>query len=275
MAGVDEGMICILGAGGPVGAVLYPVLAEHYRLRLTDIRPAADVVAGTKRRSVWPEWQCAPVPPHEWRTCDVTDYEQVLAVMSGCDAAVNLAVNRTDPGLAFPINVAGAYNIMKAAARTGLRRIVHTAVECRTLGYEGDYRYEFDIPDDAPRRPGTELYPHSKHLGMEVVQAFAEQRGLDVISLFLSRLRPAAQFDGRDDDVVQSFSVSWRDLAQAYLCALRAPEMPHPNEKFFICADLPIGKYSPAKAERLLRWTPRDRFERFLTRPYRGPGWER
>jgi nucleoside-diphosphate-sugar epimerase len=271
MPGLESGKVCVFGAGGPVGAVAARLLAEHYTLRLTDI---ADVGQVLDRDSspAWPHWETAPRQPHEWSVCDVTDCGQVARAIEGCDAAVNLAVNRSVPELAFGINVGGAYNIMKAAADAGLSRVVHTGVDSRTLGYEGDYRYEYDIPDDAPRRPGTDLYCLSKHVGMEVVDAFARE-GLDVISLFLSRLRPADEYDGRDDDVVQAFSVSWRDLARAYLCALRAPEMPHPNEKFFVCADMPMGKRSPEKARRLLGWDPQDDFERFYTRPYEGSGW--
>ncbi|MFW6189242.1 MAG: NAD-dependent epimerase/dehydratase family protein [Planctomycetota bacterium] len=268
MPGISEGKVAIFGAGGPVGAVVAPVLREDYTLRLTDVVGIEEVLQ-REASPVWPQWREAPEPPHCWEPCDVTDYEQVARAVEGCDAAVNLTVNRNDPPKAFGINVVGAYNVVKAAAEAGLRRVVHTGVISRTLGYEGDYRYEFDIPDDAPLRAGTDLYPHTKYLGVNVVDAFAERTGLDVVTLFLSRLRPADRYDGRDDDVVQSFSVAWDDLARAYRCALAAPEMPHPNERFFICAPLPIGKYSSDKAERLLGWTPRHRFERFWRQPYR------
>ncbi|MFO7957762.1 MAG: NAD-dependent epimerase/dehydratase family protein [Candidatus Brocadiia bacterium] len=268
MPGMDAGKVVVFGAGGPVGAVIAPVLAEHYTLRLTDVADIDEVMA-RETSPIWPHWTEPPEPPHEWGLCDVTDYRRVCDAMEGCDAAINLAVNRSVPELAFRINVVGAYNIMKAAAETGLRRVVHTGVLQRTSGFEGDHRYEFGIPDDAPTRPGTELYGHTKHIGLHVVDAFAEREGVDVITLFLSRLRPADEYNGRDDDVVQSFSVAWEDLGPAYRCALRAPAMPHPNERFYICADLPMGKCSPEKAERLLGWKARHRFERFHTRPYR------
>ncbi len=265
MPAVEQGTVCVFGAGGPVGAVLAPILAPHYTLRLTDVAPV-DEVLQREGSPIWPKWHEPPEPPHEWRTVDVTDYDQVRHALEGCDATVSLAVNRSDPHKAFGINVVGAYNIMKAAVAAGVGRVVHTGVESRALEYEGDYRYEFDVPDDAPIRPGTMLYPHTKHVALQVVDAFAERAGLDVITLVLSRLRPADRYDGRDDDVLQSYSVAWDDLGPAYLCALRAPEMPHPNERICICADLPVGKYSPAKAERLLGWKPRHAFERFHTR---------
>ncbi len=265
MPPIEEGTVCVLGAGGPVGAVIAPVLGKHYTLRLTDIVGVSEAIE-RGGDPVWPAWKEAPEPPHEWRIVDVTDYEQVHDALDGCDAAVNLVVNRSEPALAFSLNVGGAFNIMKAAVARGLKRVVHTGVQGRTQGYEGDCRYEFGIPEDTPYRPGTGLYSHSKYMGYHVVNAFAEHRELDVLTLLLSRLRPAERYDGRDDDVVQCFSVSWPDLARAYLCALRAPQMPHPNEMFNICAPLPMDKFRCEKAEKLLGWQAQDHFERFYSR---------
>ena len=36
MPGIGKGTVCIFGAGGPMGAVTAPVLAEYYTLRLAD-----------------------------------------------------------------------------------------------------------------------------------------------------------------------------------------------------------------------------------------------
>jgi nucleoside-diphosphate-sugar epimerase len=266
MPGIDKGKVVVFGAGGPVGAVAMAELAPHYTLRLTDIADISDVLA-RPGSPIWPRWKQAPEPPHEWRTVDVTDYEQVLAAMDGCDAAINLTVNRSDVALAFRINCVGVFNIMKAAAEVGLRRVVNTGPWNRNMDYEGDYRYEFDLPDEVPYRPGTGLYGHTKHLGLKVADSFARTTGLDVITLWLSRLRPADALDGRDDDVFQSFSIAWDDLARVFPCSLRAPRMERPNEVLFICAHNPVGKYSPDKAERLLGWKPQHQFEQFYTRP--------
>jgi hypothetical protein len=40
--------------------------------------------------------------------------------------------------------------------------------------------------------------------------------------------------------------------------ALETPALPSPFEIFHILANLPHGKYSSAKAQRLLGWQPRD-----------------
>ena len=196
----------------------------------------------------------------------MTNYDQVSRALAGCDAVINLSVNRGEPELAFRINMVGTYNVMKAAAAQRPKRIIQTGPIARINGYEGDYRYEYGVTADAPLRPGTALYPHTKYRGKEIADAFAREAGLDVMTLLVSRLRPHDALDNRDDNVMISFSTAFEDLGPAFLCALRAPELPRPNEVFYICADLPFGKYDPEKAERLLGWKAKHGFERFYHR---------
>ena len=49
MAAVMEGRVAIVGAGGPVGAAAARALRDHYTLRLTDLRPLAEIIAENKR----------------------------------------------------------------------------------------------------------------------------------------------------------------------------------------------------------------------------------
>lgn len=264
MPGIDEGTVAVFGAGGPWGAAAYPELSERYTLRLADIA-GLDAVLDRENRETHPEWTAPPDEPDEWVRCDVTAYGEVLETMRGCDAAINLTVNRTDPAKAFPVNAVGVYNIMKAADELGLERVLTTGPFGRRCGYEGDVRDEFGVPAGAPFRPGTDLYYLTKHLGYEVAEAFAEA-GLDVITLLVSRLRPSDAYDGRDDDVMMGFSTAWGDLGTPLVRALEAPPMPHPNETFHICSELPMGRFSPGKAKRLLDWEPTAEFEEFYTR---------
>src|SRR5918997_1719577 len=127
MPAVEKGKVVIFGAGGPVGAAAARSLREHYTLRLTDIRPIAEIAAAGR-----PQSPGAPLPevlpaPHECRVVDVTDYAQVLDAARGMDALVNCTVVRPDPVLAFQVNLIGAYNVAKAAVEVGITRIVHTA----------------------------------------------------------------------------------------------------------------------------------------------------
>jgi len=271
MPGIGKGTVCIFGAGGPMGAVTAPVLGEYYTLRLVDAASSAEVLARPSSDGPpygWPRWNEPPELPHEWRQADIADYAQVEHAMEGCDAVINLSVHRERPELAFRVNAIGVYHIMKAAVKLRPQRIIHTGVIVVTgYGHDGDFRYDFRIPDDVPLRPGSNLYPLSKQLGLEFATVFAEHQGLDVLTFLFHRLRPHDRPDGRDDGVVIPYSTAWDDLGGAFLCGLRAPALPRPNEVFFICGRIPTGKFAPDKAERLLGWKPQHNFERFYQRP--------
>jgi len=266
MASVTSGIVCIFGAGGPVGAVAAEALAPHYTLRLVDAVPIHEILERPVVHKGFPSPQLLD-SPHKWERADITDYAQVRKVVAGCDAVINLTVNRNEEEAAFAVNVLGAYHVMQAALEFRLKRVIHTGPESVLPRFEGDYYHDFGIPDDSPPRPGTALYPLTKYLARVVVDAFARERGaVEVITFLVSRLRPADEKDGRDDDVVIAYSTAWEDLGEAFRCGLQAPPMPGPNEVFNICSRLPMGKYAPDKAERLLGWKPVHDFNRFYTR---------
>jgi len=248
--------VVVFGAGGPLAAAAGRELAGSYRLRLTDLRPLARIAAGD------PQSPGAPLPdvfgpPHESLEVDVTDLDQVRRACEGMDAVINCTVVRPHPVQAFRVNTLGAYNVMRAAVEHGIRRIVHTGPfqigSDRPAGYWAD----FDVPDDAPGRPGAALYLHSKYLGQEIVRLFAEQHDLEVPALFFCIFtNPEAPHEGQRP--LHPMTVSWADAARALRRALEVPALPTPFEIIHILADLPHGKYSNAKAKRLLGWQPRD-----------------
>jgi nucleoside-diphosphate-sugar epimerase len=248
--------IVLYGAGGPVAAAAIAELEHAHTLRLADIRspdqPHPDLRDHPERARAWPR---RPQPrDHEFVRTDVTDPEQVLAAADGMDAIVNLSVVRPDPVLSFRVNMTGAYHVMQAAVRHGIRRVVHTGPETIISGYWHDH----DVTVEAPPRPGTDYYLLTKYLGQEVVRAFAEHRELEVIALYFHVFQPA---DAPEPHLTASpFLVSWEDTGRAFRAAVEAPPMPNHYEPFIITADLPHGKFSAEKAKRLLGWHPRDAF---------------
>lgn len=264
MPEVRDGRICIFGVGGPLGSSIIGPLAELYDLRLADLMSEEEIHERNLMKGAPPHPELAS--PHEWVQVDVTDYDQVERAVSGCSAVINLTVNRNRRPAAFRVNFGGAWNIFRASVEHGVSRVITTGpVNVAGMNFEGDYRYEFGVDEDAPFRPGANLYALTKHLAYETADIFAREHGLDVLTFLVSRLRPHDEYDNRDGNVVIPFSTAWEDLASAFIAGLRAPRMPHANERFFICADLPMGKYSAEKAKRLLGWEAQHRFERFFS----------
>jgi nucleoside-diphosphate-sugar epimerase len=131
------------------------------------------------------------------------------------------------------------------------------------LNFEGDYWPDFHIPDEAPLHTGSDLYALTKCLGGEIVRTFAERHDLEVIVFLYCGFGPAA---GNRERPVYPMQIAWEDTGEPFACALRADRMPHNYEVFDIMADLPHGKWSSAKAQRLLGWKPKHNFEESYTR---------
>jgi nucleoside-diphosphate-sugar epimerase len=249
--------VVIFGAGGPLAAATSRALAPAYRLRLTDVRPIAEIAAEGK-----PQSPGAPLPdvlgaPHETMVVDVTDPEQVMRACEGMDAIINCTVVRPHPVNAFLVNFIGAYNVMRAAVAHRIRRVVHTGPQLVTNDRPSGYWWDFDVPNEAPQRPGTWLYGITKYLGLQTVRIFAEEYDLEVpsllFSIFTNPEMPRRQVGG-----VHPMTISWEDSGLAMRRALEVPELPSSFEVFHILANLPHRKYTNAKAKRILGWQPRD-----------------
>jgi len=236
--------VVVYGAGGPVAAAAIKAVEGEHTLRLTDLNP--DMLAGYDER-------------HEKLKCDVGDPSSVLECAEGMDAIANFTVNRPHPKFSFDVNCRGAFNVMRAAQKHGIKKVVHTGPQLVSLGHSGDYHHDWGVMDDVPPRGGLGLYGTTKQLGHEICRIFAEECDIQVITLvYASLVDPQTLEPGGD---IYPFSVSWSDSGEAVRCALAAGELPHPFENFLILADMPHGKFLSEKARRLLGWQPKDNFE--------------
>ena len=252
--------VVVFGAGGPLASATAPLLAETHTVRLTDLRPLADIIAAGQPQSEGAPLPTILGPPHETREVDVTDYDQVLAACAGTDAIVNCTVFRPESERAFKVNCLGAYNVMRAAVTQGIRRVVHTGPQMVMQEQIAGYRWNSGVGSDVPMRPGVLVYLHSKYMGEEVVRTFAEAYGLEVPTFYFNHFANPATVK-ESSEGINSFTVSWNDAALALRRGLEVPSLPRPFEIFLISADLPHGYVSNEKAKRLLGWQPRDRFE--------------
>ncbi|HEU5316218.1 MAG TPA: NAD-dependent epimerase/dehydratase family protein [Chloroflexota bacterium] len=252
----DIQRVSVFGAGGPVGAAAAPHLAEAYTLRLTDLLSADESAASVSER-----FPHAPVPadlgaPHAWERVDVSDWEAVRAAARGADALANFTVNRTHAVYAFKVNTLGAYHVVRAAAELGIRRVIHTGPQILNHDHPAGYGADYDLPDEAPPRPGDNLYFHAKLLGYEVCRVFAEQCDLELIALLFSTFVDPER-PGRMAGRLGPAAVGWDDAGRAVRAALDVKSLPTCFEPVRVLGDLPHGKYSNAKARRVLGWEPR------------------
>ena len=260
--------VVIYGAGGPVAAVTAEALARDHILRLADLRPLADTVAENR-----PHMPGAPLPrlfepPHEIEIVDVTDPEQVLRAARAMDAMINCAVVRDDPAEAFRVNVVGVYNMLRAALVCNIRRFVHTGPPQESPPRYPDptnYGYDFDLPADAPARPGSDLYHLTKYLSQEICRIFADVHGIETpVLTFAGLVNPAEPVD--DSYRSRAWLIAWEDAGAAMRKALRVPSYPRNFEVLNICSDMPHGKFCNDKAKRLLAWQPRLNLEKYWRR---------
>jgi hypothetical protein len=236
--------VLLIGANGYLGPHVVQALAPHHHLRITDIKAAPPEI---KREFAG----------HEFMDVDVTSWDQVMEAAEGMDAIINLSVVRRDPVLAFRVNMLGCYNMMRAAVRRHIRRIINTGPHFTVAGpsYE---RFDHAISPDVPPHPGTGLYPLTKSLGQEICRAFTLSHNVYVQEYLFYSFRDAAQLTPGAGGV--PFVVSWADAAEVFRLGLEIDlaRLPSRCEVFFVLADSPQRRFLNDKAKQLLGFAPQN-----------------
>lgn len=239
--------VLLLGANGYLGPHVVAALAPHHALRITDIKPPPAEVRQQQANQ-------------DFRRVDVTVAAEVEQAARGMDAIVNLSVVRTDRVKAFQVNALGCLNVMRAAVKWGISRVINTGPHFTIAGpdYEG---FDFGIDPDVPPHPGTNLYALTKSLGHDVCRTFTRQYPVWVLELLFYSLREPRELVRGSGGV--PFVVSWPDAASAFRLALEVDNQRLPSrfEVFFILGRAPQGKFREDKARRVLGFEPRDVIE--------------
>lgn len=157
--------VLVTGAAGFIGHHVVRLLTEAGRPVRAVLRPGEDPrnLEGLDPRLV------------ERVEGDVLDRPRMHALVDGCDAVYHLAaIYRTwvpDPKVIYDVNVTGSANVLAAAARAGVRKVVYTssiaAVGLRGDGALSDETTPFNLWGDSFD------YVRSKYLGQQVALAFA------------------------------------------------------------------------------------------------------
>jgi hypothetical protein len=173
------------------------------------------------------------------------------------DAIINLAVVREHPRLAFEVNTGGCYNVMCAAVKHGIRRVINSGPRSTLIGPTYDV-FDFGISPEVPPHPGIDLYGLSKSLGQEVCRVFTEEHDIYVQTFLFSALRYPEQLGPGTGGV--GFDISWGDVGEVFRLGLEVKfeHLPSRCEVFFVLADMPQDLFRNEKTEQILGYQPKD-----------------
>lgn len=134
----------------------------------------------------------------EYRVCDVNDFDGLCRQVRGMQAVVHLAAIR-HPSMApgqeiFRVNCGGTYNVYRAAADEGIRRVV-VASSINALGYYFGAK-SFDLSylpvDEAHPTCSTDPYSFSKQVLEEIAAYFWRREGISGVCLRLPAVYEAS-----------------------------------------------------------------------------------
>lgn len=158
----------ITGGTGFVGSNIALRLAErHWQVRILQ-RPGAsrELLEGG---------------PFEFVTGDVLEPETLPAALRGIDVVFHAAgvVDHWRQGVdwMYAVNVEGTRNLLEAALRSGIERVVHTS-STAAMGIHPDVLVDETFTFNA--RPERFVYGHSKYLAEQIVLEYV-RRGLPVV----------------------------------------------------------------------------------------------
>ena len=156
------------------------------------------------------------VPPREklcesW-TADLTRSGDLFEALDGADSVIHLAAyqsaNEAADSVVFGNNVTSSYNVLRAAAQTGIRRVVMaSSVAAYGFIYAPQIWEPETLPldEDYPCRP-MDSYSLSKVFGERLADSFVATSEMSVASLRISGIN--------FDPSYASFPERWRDPAR-------------------------------------------------------------
>jgi len=131
------------------------------------------------------------IPGAAYRQCDIVDFDCLTTCMQGMETVVHLAAI-PNPGLGtgeaiFHVNDTGTFNVYRAAANAGIRRIV-SASSINALGYNFGtkrFRLQYFPMDEAHPSYTTDPYSFSKQIMEEIGYYFWRREGISSVFLRL------------------------------------------------------------------------------------------
>ncbi len=168
MIEVQKRGVLLTGAPGRIGSAFYAECRDLYRFRLAD------------RDSALLERDLAP--GDEAILLDIVAIERLTEACQDIDTVVHLAADPSPEADFYASlienNFQGTYNVFRAAADAGCRRVIFASSVHAVLGYPEST----PIPESAPVWP-VNMYGVSKCFGEATARKFATSDGLSCIAI--------------------------------------------------------------------------------------------
>jgi uronate dehydrogenase len=192
--------ILITGAAGDVGSHLRRELAGRYKLRLSDMKPIANLAAG-----------------EEFMRADISVMDNLAAVTRGVDAIVHLGGFSVEGPweTILSANIMGLYNVYEAARRNAVKRILF-ATSNHAVGF---YRRDETIDHRVYPKPDSR-YGVSKVFGEALGSLYADKYGMQIFNIRIGNVNPVPVDKRR-----LSIWISPRDLAQLVAIGIEHPDI--------------------------------------------------
>ncbi|MGI5288779.1 NAD-dependent epimerase/dehydratase family protein [Nonomuraea polychroma] len=283
--------VVITGAHGKVGRAAVKALMEA----------GHEVTAVDLTRPVWERPE--PGEPH-YLQADLTDAGQAFAVVRGADAVVHAAAlpdpTHNPPQVVFQNNLMSTFNLIEAAVRFGVPRLVNLSSETVPGFFFPERKFLPDyapVDEDHPIRP-QDPYALAKHFGEQLMDAAVRRSDIRCISLRPSWVQHEGNYERNLGPMVRDPSLAgaglWSyidvyDLADAIVLAVESQLPGH--EVFYIASPDNVGGHdfaavlrqyfgdqielrplarpdasgiSCAKAHRMLGWNPKRSWRDYL-----------
>ena len=238
--------VLVTGAAGTIGSRIRPLLRDRFEFRAVDVKPIDD--------------------EPDSRVADISDFSQVLPLMQGVDAVVHLAIAsardfRERRGefhqAELDVNVKGTYNVLEAARRAGVRRVVIGSSVTVAFGYPRE-RY-VSAADPACV---NSLYAATKYFGEVLGELYSRLHGLSVIcwriGMPVDHITQPTIKRSCPDSQATGLVVSYTDLANGFATAVEAEGIEY--GVFPLVSDNPDCNHDATAARHALGYEPVHQF---------------
>lgn len=205
---------------------------------------------------------------------DIRNAQEVLQAAQGIDLIVHLAAVTPDNKTVsdrefFETNVGGTLNVLEAAIKNNVNKVIYGSSVCAVGFGNGFYR----VKEGDPCHPSDGMYGYSKYLSEKLCELYAINHELKIICLRLATVTPQHEFS------FPSFPYScprWltfvhiEDVIQAINLAIEKEQIRFGI--FHIAPDSPHSRFDTSGAKSILGYQPKHNFsEKIMPKIYFSP----